>query len=95
MALQGLYRGFQLPGIFFPARFRFAAQQAPERPCVGQAAEQRLEHVGQVGHEPELVGPAAVHHVLPDDEAQLIAVVIPALRLDLGVLAQKVEAQLF
>ena len=42
MALQGLYRGFQLPGIFFPARFRFAAQQAPEGPCVGQAAEQRL-----------------------------------------------------
>ena len=95
VALQGLYRGFQLPGIFFPARFRFAAQQAPEGPCIRQAAEQRLEHVGQVGHEPELVGPAAVHHVLPDDEAQLIAVVIPALRLDLGVLAQKVEAQLF
>ena len=93
MALQGLYRGFQLPGIFFPARFRFAAQQAPEGPCIRQAAEQRLEHVGQVGHEPELVGPAAVHHVLPDDEAQLIAVVIPPLRLDLRVFAQQIEAQ--
>ena len=57
-------------------------------------AEQGQQGVGQVGDVPLVHLPAAVHHILPDDEAQLIAVVVPPLRLDLGVLAQQVEAQL-
>ena len=36
----------------------------------------------------------AAGHVLPDEEAQLVAVVIPAGRLDLHVLADHVEAEL-
>ena len=95
MAGKRLYRGFQLPAVFFPAAFLSTAQQLPEWLCIGQAAQQRLQHIGQVGDEPQLVGAAAVHHVLPDHKAQPVAVVIPALRLDFCVLAQQVEAQRF
>ena len=94
MPPQSLYGSFQLPAVCFPAGLAPAAQKAPQGRAVGQAPQQGLEHVGQVGHEPELVGLAAVHHVLPDDEAQLIAMVVPALGFDLRVLAQEVEAQL-
>ena len=38
------------------------------------------------------IAPAAVRHVLPDEHPQAVAVVVPAVGLDLHVLAQGVEA---
>ena len=95
MAAQGFHGGLQLFAVCFPAGCFSAAQQAPERLCVGQAAHKGLQHIGQVGDEPQVVSAAAVHHVLPDHKAQPVAVVVPALRLDLGVLAQQIESQRF
>lgn len=48
----------------------------------------------QIGDEPVLIGGTAVYHVLPDEHAQLVAVVVKTLGLDFGVLAQHIEAEL-
>ena len=88
MAPQRLYRVGQLVGVLLPAGRFCPAQQAAAGFAVREAAQQRLQHIGQVGDEPQVIGTAAVDHILPDDQAQTVAVVIPALRLDLGVLAQ-------
>ena len=40
----------------------------------------------------KVIFPAAVYHVLPDEHADAVAVIIPAHRLDLDVLAEHVEA---
>ena len=48
----------------------------------------------QIGDEPVLIGGTAVYHVLPDEHAQLVAVVVKTLGLDFCVLAQHVEAEL-
>ena len=93
VAAQRLYRIFQLPAVFFPAAFAAPAQQSPQRRLVRQAAHKRLQNIGQVGDKPQVILTAAVDHILPDHKSQLVAVVVPALRLDLCVLAQQVVAQ--
>ena len=40
----------------------------------------------------KVIFPAAVYHVLPDEHAEAVAVIIPAHRLDFDVLAEHVEA---
>ena len=95
VAPQRLHRVGQLVGVLLPAGRFCTTQQAVGSLPVREAAQQRLQHIGQVGDEPQIIGAAAVDDVLPDDQAQTVAVVIPALRLDLGVLAQQVEAQRF
>ena len=40
------------------------------------------------------IGGTAVYHILPDEHAQLVAVVVKTLGLDFGVFAQHVEAEL-
>ena len=93
VAAQRLYRIFQFPAVFFPAAFAAPAQQPPQRRLVRQAAHKRLQNIGQVGNEPQVILAAAVDHILPDHKSQPVAVVVPALRLDLCVLAQQVVAQ--
>ena len=41
----------------------------------------------------KVIFPAAVYHVLPDEHAEAVAVIVPAQRLDFDVLAEHVEAQ--
>lgn len=48
----------------------------------------------QIGDEPVFIGGTAVYHILPDEHAQLVAVVVKTLGLDFGVFAQHVEAEL-
>ena len=93
VAAQRLYRIFQLPAVFFPACLAAPAQQPPQRRLVRQATHKRLQNIGQVGDEPQVILAAAVDHILPDHKSQPVAVVVPALRLDLCVLAQQVVAQ--
>ena len=93
VAAQRLYRIFQLPAVFFPAAFAAPAQQSPQGRFVRQTAHKRLQNIGQVGDEPQVILAAAVDHILPDHKSQLVAVVVPALRLYLCVLAQQVVAQ--
>ena len=42
-----------------------------------------------------MVGSSAVHHVLPDNHSETVAMVVPAHRLDLDVLAQHIKACFF
>ena len=93
VAAQRLHRIFQLPAVFFPAAFAAPAQQLPQGCFVRQAAHKRLQNIGQVGNEPQVILTAAVDHILPDHKPQLVAVVVPALRLDLCVFAQQVVTQ--
>ena len=44
---------------------------------------------------PEGIGAAAVYHILPDEDAQTVAIVVVEHGLDFGVLAEHVEAELF
>ena len=67
-------------------------------PAVDHALELELELLGRFGV--RLISPltgatprVAARHVLPDQQAELVAPVIPALRLDLDVLARQVEAE--
>ena len=93
MAAQRLHRICQFPAVFFPAAFAAPAQQPPQRRLVRQAAHKRLQNIGQVGDEPQVILTASVDHILPDHKSQLVAVVVPALRLYLCVLAQQVIPQ--
>ena len=93
MAAQRLHRICQLPAVFFPAAFAAPAQQPPQGCFVRQTAHKRLQNIGQVGDEPQVIPAAAVDHILPYHKTQLVAVVVPALRLKLCVLAQQVVAQ--
>ena len=93
VAAQRLHRIFQLPAVFGAAAFAAPAQQPPQRRLVRQAAHKRLQNIGQVGDEPQVILAAAVDHILPDYKPQPVAVVVPALRLYLCVLAQQVVAQ--
>ena len=93
VAAQRLHRICQLPAVFFPAALAAPAQQPPQGCYVRQTAHKRLQNIGQVGDEPQVILTAAVDHILPDHKPQLVAVVVPALRLDLCVLAQQVVAQ--
>ena len=47
------------------------------------------------GDRQKVILPAAVRHVLPDQHAQPVAVIVPPHRLHLDVLAQHVEAEIF
>ena len=49
---------------------------------------------GEIGHKPAFVGRTAVYHILPYEDAELVAVIVKTFRLELGVLAQHIEAQL-
>ena len=44
------------------------------------------------GDREKVIFSAAVYHVLPDEHAEAVAVIIPAQRLDLDVLAEHIEA---
>ena len=95
MTAQRLHSIGQLPAVFVPGGGISPAQQPVAGGTVRHPAQQRQQSVGQVGDEPELVRRTAVDHVLPDHQPQTVAVVIPALGFDLGMLAQQIEAQLF
>ena len=50
---------------------------------------------GEDGDHQRVVFPAAVDHVLPDQDAHLVAVIVPAQRFDLDVLPNHREAHVF
>ena len=56
----------------------------------GKGVQQR----GKIGDEPASVSRASAHHILPDQHAEPVAVIVPPLGLHLHMLAQHVEAKL-
>src|SRR5690606_35340868 len=59
-----------------------------------RAAAVLVDHGLQLGLELRLVtSPGRGRHVLPDEQAELVGVVVPAVGLDLDVLADRVEAE--
>ena len=86
--IEGLHRLIQI-GLKLQPACRIAAAHPRILPVVLEMDAHKRQIL--LGHGDEVL--AAAHHVLPDDHAKAVTVIVPAHRLNFDVLAQHVEAQ--
>ncbi len=86
----------------YPDRLFHLANKLRPSPLIGagQKSQTGIRNIAplsgkkrcRVSHEPVLIIRTAVHHILPYDHAEPVAMIIPPLRLDLDMLSEHIEA---